>query len=312
MSGKESAIEAPEPIVATLPPLPEGLSAVTYQVLATGELAVLVADRRRRGGRRIPRAKRAAEAEGRIFVLADSAWHQVLEFSPLPRFSNFDAFPDGNWLIVNVRTGTEPNGRVISPAGDLVRTVMLGDGIEHVKIDDFGRIWVGWFDEGVFSNNGWYVDGLSDPPNSYGVAAFSAKGRLLAYPTGVLVADCYALTTARDEAWFYPYTDFPIVRLSPKRQDLWPTELSGTRAIAVREPYVLAVGGYGGDFDRAVLLELEASSARELASWSLPLGPRRSRELRFLDARGDTIWAIVGDRCLRWTVDDAVAAAAAG
>jgi hypothetical protein len=73
----------------------------------------------------------------------------------------------------------------------------LGDGIEHVAIDAEDRVWVGWFDEGMFGNDGWRVPGQEWPPSSNGVACFATDGALLPLPVwpaeAGTIADCYAL-----------------------------------------------------------------------------------------------------------------------
>lgn len=63
------------------------------------------------------------------------------------------SFGDGRWLVVASRTRDKANARVLTSDGALLDRLMLGDGIEHITIDRDHRIWVGWFDEGMFGND---------------------------------------------------------------------------------------------------------------------------------------------------------------
>src|ERR1700761_2145702 len=79
-------------------------------------------------------------------------------------FPMVDVFPDGRVLVAGPccswrsESDFDRNGAVIAPKTGTVSRILLGDGIENVFVDTLGRIWVGYFDEGVFGNFGW-----SDP-----------------------------------------------------------------------------------------------------------------------------------------------------
>jgi len=68
--------------------------------------------------------------------------------------------PDDQILIVAARCRWRPdhpdtNAVVLNPDGSVARRAVLGDGIGHVLATDSGKIWVGYFDEGVYGNYGW-------------------------------------------------------------------------------------------------------------------------------------------------------------
>jgi hypothetical protein len=71
------------------------------------------------------------------------SWIQLWPF-PL-----FDGFPDGRWVVASSRAEQEPLGRILTSEGREISRLRLGDGIQHLKVDEGARIWVGWFDEGV-------------------------------------------------------------------------------------------------------------------------------------------------------------------
>ena len=226
----------------------------------------------------------AAQATAKIWTIEDEELIECVEFPLLEPFPIVDQFPDGRWLVANSRSRDLGNVRVLRLDGAEERCVELGDGIAHIKIDGRQRIWVGWFDEGVFGNDKWRYQGLLRPPSSYGMAAFDDRGELLTHATLEWIADCYALNVFGGEAWACTYTDFPILQITDGRERNWPTTLRGTKAIAVSYPYVLAAGGYQADANRLVLLRLEEHTAHPVGEWRLPYELHRS-EVSMLDGR---------------------------
>jgi hypothetical protein len=160
------------------------MASVTHAILHDGKLAILGADvDLRREWRRDEQGMESgdprgasARARARIWTFDGVTLVPELSFPLLWPFPRFDTFPDGRWLVTNSRAQQEPLGRILTREGREIRRVRLGDGIEHLKIDDGGRIWVGWFDEGVFGNGGWRVPGHEWPPSIYGLAAFDDGG----------------------------------------------------------------------------------------------------------------------------------------
>ena len=78
-------------------------------------------------------------------------------------FPRVQVLPDGEILAASTRCrrwkdgSYDLNARVYRPDGALKSEFCLGDGIEHMQTDTSGRIWVGYFDEGVFGNFGWDI-----------------------------------------------------------------------------------------------------------------------------------------------------------
>ncbi len=325
--------------VVALPRLPAGWQLVTAAVLADGKLALLATDvdlahewRRDPDGRVLGKPREvAARATARLWGFAGETLEEGPSF-PLERpFLQIDRFDDGRWLAVVGRTENEPNARVLAPDGHLLACFMLGDGIEHAGVDRHDRIWVGWFDEGVFGNDEWRVPDEEWPPSHRGIGVFSADGDyqpLPAFPERAgIIADSYALNIADDGAWVCPYTDFPLLHLQPGRPvRWWSNEMAGPMALAVSGGHLLLAGGYGANADRLTLVTLEGDgngeAARILAMWRLPLVPHRPQPGEpppvaehhpweyptLLDGRGDTIHMIQDGAWHRWRVSDAVLA----
>jgi hypothetical protein len=152
------------------------------------------------------------------------------------------------------------------------------------------------------------LPGLKWAPSAHGIAAFDDTGALLEHSTLTSVADCYALNVLNDEAWACTYSDFPIWRMHDGRERNWPTNLRGTRAIAVRYPHVLAAGGYRDEANRVVLLRLENSVSHSLGEWRLPFGVGYPAQVEMIDGRDDELHVVQDHQWHRWRVADFVAA----
>jgi hypothetical protein len=326
------------PNATHLSPIPEAWQALSYAVLSDGSLIIVVTDvdlasERARvfgnfGVLEPPSQINELKNSGRVQLLvwAADGWRSGPTFPLENSHLLVDRFGDGRWLVVGTRTLGEPNARVFAPDGSQLARFTLGDGIEHVAIDSFDRIWVGWFDEGVGGNTGWQVPGQEWPPSSNGVACFASDGRLIdvpSKPAGVEhIEDCYALTVDGAGVWVCTYTDFPLIRFSPGGSARWWCGApAGSKAIAVDGDRALVAGGYGADAARLALLRLDGAGEGEgvqlLATSHLPLRPAAPTDHRWapvwerpnlLAGRGDTLHLVDDDIWYRWRVADAIAA----
>jgi hypothetical protein len=140
---------------------------------------------------------------------------------------------------------TDRNATVFAADGTLARSFLLGDGIEDVQATADGRIWVSYFDEGIFGNFGW-----DDPVGAAGLIQWDGVGgEVYQYrpPDGLdSISDCYALNVASDdETWCCYYTDFPLVRITAGQvTGVWRPPIRGSDAFAIHEDRVLFRGGY--------------------------------------------------------------------
>lgn len=304
--------EAPSPSISDVSPLPDGWYVLAFKVLSGGRLAIIAADLDYHAARKtdyeqktVGQAQRAAaNATAQVLLVQDGSLYEGIRFPLEQPFSIIEQFPDGRWLVAHARSRGRGNARVFDANGAEQRRFELGDGIEHVKIDDTGRIWVGWFDEGVFGNDDWRLPGRKWPPSAHGLAAFDDMGALVTHATLESVADCYALNVVGVEAWACTYTDFPISRLGIDGEKTWQTNLSGTRAIAVKAPFVLAAGGYREDGNRVVLLKLDEDRAQTIGEWRLPFDVGFPQKVDLIDARGDDLHVVVDRKWFRWSVSD--------
>lgn len=178
-------------------------------------------------------------------------------------FPLVDVFPDGRVLVATPRCewrgegDYDPNGVIIQPDVGQMTRILLGDGISATQIDSLGRIWVSYFDEGVFGNFGWGGRGGPAPIGSSGLACFAASGEeIWRFPEDAIyqISDCYALNVSGVDAAIFFYTDFPICKISGDYElAYWRTKLAGCHTFAMSEAEVLFSGQYNDPPDAAYL-----------------------------------------------------------
>ncbi|SDG01306.1 hypothetical protein SAMN05216557_10922 [Sphingomonas carotinifaciens] len=264
-------------------------------------------------------AELVAAGRGRIWIVAsDGTCSQGPTFPLETWLPTFERFADGRWLIVN-RVSREGHARLLSPAGDLIDRFHLGNGVEHLAIDSSERIWVGYDDESVPSNN-WRVPGQQNAEGGDAVVCFSDGGSPLFLPIwpqeGYGVVDPYAMSVDGAGVWSCPYMYaveyFPLVRFIPGEPTRWwRNDLKGSLAIATAGDHALLAGGY--EHDRLALLSLPGTGAGEqapvIATWSMPLPPGgswASERTTLLVGRGDTIHLVQDEIWYRWRVRDLI------
>jgi hypothetical protein len=143
-------------------------------------------------------------------------------------------FEDG-WLLGDRRGG---RANLHDRTGRFLRSITLGDASEDLQTTPDGRIWVSYFDEGVFGSD----------IGRHGVVCFDGEGNPLfkyadfAEQAGLpLVSDCYAMNAAASgDVWLNYYTDFPLVHLRNfALEDVWMCFGMLGNAFAVRDRAVV-------------------------------------------------------------------------
>jgi hypothetical protein len=261
------------------------------------------------------------------FADAGDTWERFTLPAVAPDFQYLQPLPGDEVLLVNARCGYrsdaqhERNAHVYSREGVLLRELTLGDGIEDVQATVGGRVWVGYFDEGVFGSNGWGYGGPSTPIGADGLVCFDAwgqrqeRGVTMALGLGRGITDCYALNVVSDaETWFYSYTAFPLVRLrAGQPATVWETPVSGAHAIAVSDTHVLFGGTYG-DRNQLLLYSLFSKGQQRLSPVArVELADAYGRPWRpaLLKGRGPWLHGAEGSLHFRVHLDALVARAAA-
>jgi hypothetical protein len=247
-----------------------------------GTTETVFATEKQPGGASFPKShtKQAYSARALITTKWGTVDHELPFMAAT--FPQVQTLPGDDLLVVASRCqrfkdGThEMNARVYSADGSIECEFCLGDGIEHLQADSEGRIWVGYFDEGIFGNNGWGSSGGAAPLGSAGLVCYDRRGnKVWAYdaPSGFdSMADCYALNVAKDGVWTCYYTEFPIVRIDSRFHGRgWGTTLRGARELAVSGDSVLVYGGYREHRTDCKLIRLGDREAEEVAEVQLHL-----------------------------------------
>jgi len=123
--------------------------------------------------------------------------------------STFHVQPLGDgWLLADRRGGC---ANLHDASGHFLRSIDLGDASEDIQTTSDEKIWVSYFDEGVFGSGigqqGAVCFGAAGIPEfKYG--EFAERAGL------PFIADCYAMNVAAPgDVWLNYYTDFPLVHL---------------------------------------------------------------------------------------------------
>ena len=264
-----------------LPAPPAGWFEHRYALLRDGALALVRADRDMRAPAPDFRAARL-----RLSTFDGTAESGAVEIRAEP-WPKVDRLADGRWLVVAPRAARdERNGRLFTPDGTPAGDMVLGDGIEHVRCAPDGTIWIGYFDEGVFSGQ---------DVSASGITRFAPDGELLwrfdsAARDDLYLYDCYALTLDGNTLWSCFYGDFPIVRVVNGKIDDWLNAIAGACALAVEGDQVLLAGGYQDQAERLVLLRLDQGGAREIGRWRFP--PLARDTVQLVQGQGSTLHVV--------------------
>lgn len=242
--------------IAEIPTTSDGYSLVKKSLANDGSLLFLFVEpagkdavRERYtdpGGSSFPQSTMNTARRFRL-VQTGGEHERVVELPKLDlTFPHVDVFPSGKVVVVGARCewrnehDYDLNGGIFDPITGRLSRILLGDGIEDLYVDSLDRIWVSYFDEGVFGNFGWGGPG----PRCVGAAGlvcFSETGeKIWEYSADPPIADCYALNVTGSEAAIYFYTEFPVCKISTDfRLKCWNTGLSGCHHFAISDRAIL-------------------------------------------------------------------------
>jgi hypothetical protein len=247
--------------IADRPATPDGFASVTQSVANDDTLLFLfieqsgadaVMARTSQGLGTFPVPRLPDRKRFRLIARSLASGDRAIDIPPTDiAFPFVDLFSDGRVLLVAARSELrgpddfDRNAMVFEPVHNQVTRFLAGDGIEDVFVDSIGRVWVSYFDEGVFGNFGWgYHDGAT-PVGAAGLVCFDATGTKSWEFPGSAITDCYALNVTGAEAVIFYYTDFPICRIgSDFHVAKWNTKLKGCHALAISGNNVLLTAQY--------------------------------------------------------------------
>ncbi|QDT88567.1 hypothetical protein [Gimesia algae] len=202
------------------------------------------------GGASFAKKKSETLNDYRIHYYAGEDWFTVDLTPTLENFHSVQPIGDQNWLLVRCRASGDQdrNAHVYDASGKHVRCFPAGDGIEDVQVTKDSKIWISYFDEGVFGDCELSRSGLVCLDH-VGEQVFDFRAVCIEADP---IIDCYALNVCSShETWLYYYTDFPVVRITDhKVNGIWRNlPVSGSNAFAVSKGNVLFSGGYNNRTD---------------------------------------------------------------
>lgn len=200
----------------------------------------------------------------RIDHLRSGVWSSLALAPTDENFHHVQPLGDADWLLVRGRAdgNTDRNAHVYGSDGRCLHSFHAGDGIEDIQATAEGRIWVSYFDEGVFGDM---------PLGQAGLACLDSSGQVTfrfneLASTGAVpyIADCYALNACSSrEAWLCYYTDFPLVHLVDGQVAGLRTgiRVKGSHGFAISGQHALFAGGYAKE-NRLFHVDLATSKVR--------------------------------------------------
>ncbi|MBF8984585.1 hypothetical protein IZY60_13645 [Lutibacter sp. B2] len=163
---------------------------------------------------------------------------------------------DHNYLLSSSRfhseDNIEQNAIIITKNGDIKNKLLLGDGIQDIKIEDSNIIWTSYFDEGIFGDYGCLgAPGLRSW-DLCGESLYEYDARDEAYG----ISDCYAFNIDKNfEKWFYFYTEFYLCRLHENSKRYFTMDVAGAKILVLGNGYVLTDLGYNGRYSYVIQME---------------------------------------------------------
>jgi len=207
------------------------------------------------GGASFPNTKTAVPYHGLLIKIGPDYQEQTKIEGLDVTNPMIDLFPSGDIVIVGPRAcryrdgSTDLNCIVYSAQGALLRSFLVGDGVQDAFADRLGRIWVSYFDEGIFGNLGWGNEDDAKPMGSSGLNCFDKYGKVIwnfnQANSGETLVDCYAMNVDGAKTWIYFLDGFPLFEIADDFQTRrWDVGLEGCGSLAVSETRLLFTGQY--------------------------------------------------------------------
>jgi hypothetical protein len=276
----------------------------------------------------------AFDENGRCFVLyraqgsdhcAYSLWDSEQGISSETQLPESVRFPiiapkkDGKFVVVDAICPWVPdnsprhNAFVLDQSGKCLNSFHGGSSIMDVQCDIQNRIWISYFDEGVFGNHGWNSPGPSGL-GSGGLVCLSEDGTLIWSHNNKdndperFIDDCYALNVIDRDAWFYFYSDFCLGQISDfgAKPIYHEVPISGSHAFAKRGQLLAFSAQYREEPTICHLMDTAgaAQSNARFADMSCAETRVMTRSNTLIKGRGQWMHLVAGDLWLAYNLDD--------
>ena len=106
------------------------------------------------GGPSFPKQRSSKQNDFRIHYQVEGDWRCIDLAPTVENYHAVQPLGDDEWLLIRGRSesGKDRNAHVYDRGGRLRRSFPAGDGIQEVQTTQDSKIWISFFDEGVFSN----------------------------------------------------------------------------------------------------------------------------------------------------------------
>lgn len=267
---------------------------------------------------------RAQGSDQRAYSLWDSERGHSRE-TQLPegvRFPIIAPMKDGTLVVVDALCPWVPdspprhNAFVLDPTGKCLNSFHGGSSIMDVQCDTQNRIWISYFDEGVFGNHGWNSPGPSGL-GSGGLVCLSEDGTVLWSHNNMEIAperfidDCYALNVIGRDACFYFYSDFVLGQIADfeAKPIYHEVPVSGSHAFAKRGQFLAFSAQYREEPTTCHLIDTAgtAETNARIADMACAETRAMTRSNTLTKGRGQWMHLVVGDLWLAYNLDDITA-----
>lgn len=281
--------------VAKVPNNPTGFTLCATQVSLAGEALFLFSN----GPGNSETQKGCGSSSDFKLVIAGEQQCQV-NIPPLDlSFPMVDIFSDGSIVIVGGRCqwrdkeDFDLNGVIVDPQTRMTSRFLVGDGVQDIGVDGDDRIWVSYFDEGIYGNFGWGCPGHPEPVGQSGLNCFERTGNIVwrFASDARFINDCYALNVTAHETRFYYYSDFELGTVS-KGFDVkfQKTGIAGSHAFAIFDDTALFTAQYREPQDIVTLVRMNTINKALKYRFRAPSGAALSQG-RFI-GRGHMLYYI--------------------
>ena len=200
------------------------------------------------------------------------------------------------------------NGLIFDPSTGDVSRFLAGDGISHLGVDGQDRLWVGYFDEGVYGSFGWGSEGQPEPIGSSGLNCFNRSGKIIWRHDGQndgMIDDCYALNVGEASTHYYFYSDFHLGTVKGDwRTNYRATDVSGSQYFAITDGLAVFTQQYDDAPDVISVAKISDQECRTLEKRHLVLPDGGNLENGQLFARNDALHYIDEENWYAWKISN--------